>query len=69
MKKNTFAVLFLCVLTLLGCLNIVTAAHAEEPSSFTLTRTSDYAEGSKVSGYLEHEGDTEEYQVEVDHSV
>lgn len=69
MRKNKFIVLFLCVLALLGSLISTTAAHAEEPASFDLTRISDHAEGNKVSGYLEHEGDTEQYQIEVDHSV
>lgn len=69
MKKIRFAVLLLCFVALLGTVTSAPAAHAAEPEDFILTCVSDGTTGSKMSGVLEYEDDTEVYQLVVDHSV
>lgn len=47
----------------------ILSENTEYSEAFILTRVSDNMSGTKLSDVLEHEGDTEAYEIEIDHSV
>lgn len=47
----------------------ILAENTEYSEAFILTRVSDNMSGTKLSDVLEHKGDTEAYEIEIDHSV